>query len=197
MNVREMKNAPSIDGWLIAAGVGAVAFGVALIVGKLGGNASVAIGAVLFLIVGVILGLPRGTGAVASAAPVPVVAPVAAPAPVPVAAPVVAAGPLGFAAMPAVAERRPEALPRPRGGKGDDLKLIEGIGPKLEELCNSLGFWHFDQIAGWTAEEIGWVDANLTGFKGRVTRDKWVAQAKLILAVGEEEFLRRAKTNDY
>jgi hypothetical protein len=30
-----------------------------------------------------------------------------------------------------------------------------------------------------------------------VTRDKWVAQAKLILSVGREEFLRRAKTNDY
>jgi NADH-quinone oxidoreductase subunit E len=104
--------------------------------------------------------------------------------------------PAAFVAMPQT-ERRPEALAAPRGGKADDLKVIEGIGPKLEQLCNSLGFWHYHQIANWTSDEIAWVDENLTGFKGRVTRDKWVAQAKLILEVGTEEFLRRAKTNDY
>jgi NADH-quinone oxidoreductase subunit E len=85
----------------------------------------------------------------------------------------------------------------PRAGVADDLQLIEGIGPKLEELCHSLGFYHYDQIANWSPAEIDWVDSNLTGFKGRVTRDKWVAQARLILSEGREEFLRRAKTNDY
>jgi NADH-quinone oxidoreductase subunit E len=104
---------------------------------------------------------------------------------------------MSVTSVAAVSEHRPAALPGPRGGTADDLKLIEGIGPKLEEVCNSLGFYHFDQIATWTAEEIAWVDANLTGFKGRVTRDRWVAQAKLILSVGPEEFLRRAQTNDY
>ncbi|PZQ99254.1 MAG: NADH-quinone oxidoreductase subunit E [Cereibacter sphaeroides] len=92
---------------------------------------------------------------------------------------------------------KPKTLAKPRGEKADDLKEIEGIGPKLEALCYSLGFYHFDQIANWTADEIAWVDANLTGFKGRVTRDKWVAQAKLIVTEGLEEFRRRAKTNDY
>ena len=41
------------------------------------------------------------------------------------------------------------------------------------------------------------MDSNLKGFKGRVTRDRWVAQAKLILEVGIEEFLIRAKSNNY
>jgi NADH-quinone oxidoreductase subunit E len=95
------------------------------------------------------------------------------------------------------AMKKPKVLKAARKGKADDLKAIEGVGPKLEALLHSLGFFHFDQIANWTAEEIAWVDENLTGFKGRVTRDKWVAQAKLILEVGMEEFLRRAKTNDY
>ena len=54
----------------------------------------------------------------------------------------------------------------------------KGIGPKLEQLCHSLGFFHFDQVANWTDEEVAWVDANLEGFKDRVTRDQWVAQAK-------------------
>ena len=84
-----------------------------------------------------------------------------------------------------------------RGGVADDLKEIEGIGPAMEKLCHELGFFHFDQIAGWSEAEIAWVDQNLKGFRGRVTRDKWVAQAKLIGSAGMEEFLRRAKTNDY
>jgi NADH-quinone oxidoreductase subunit E len=75
---------------------------------------------------------------------------------------------------------KPAGLAAARGGKPDDLKIIKGIGPKLEILCHSLGFYHFDQIANWTAAEIAWVDDNLEGFKGRVTRDAWVAQAKIL-----------------
>ena len=92
---------------------------------------------------------------------------------------------------------KPAALAAARGGVADDLKKIEGIGPALEKLCNEMGIFHFDQIASWGANEIAWMDGNLKGFKGRVSRDKWVAQAKLIGLVGMEEFQRRAKTNDY
>ena len=80
--------------------------------------------------------------------------------------------------------KKPKALKAARKGKADDLKLILGIGPKLEELCHKLGFFHFDQIADWSADEIAWVDENLEGFKGRVTRDKWVVQAKILAAGG-------------
>jgi predicted flap endonuclease-1-like 5' DNA nuclease len=93
--------------------------------------------------------------------------------------------------------QKPPGLPEPRGGKADDLQTLEGIGPVLEKLCHDLGIFHFDQIAAWGPEEVAWMDGNLKGFRGRVTRDKWVAQAKLIGAVGVEAFLIRAKTNDY
>ena len=73
---------------------------------------------------------------------------------------------------------KPKGLTKARGGKPDDLKLIKGVGPKLEALCNKLGFYHFDQIASWTEKEIAWVDENLEGFKGRVTREDWVQQAR-------------------
>ena len=86
---------------------------------------------------------------------------------------------------------RPEALTGPRGGKADDLKKIKGIGPKMESTCNALGFYHFDQIAKWKKAEVAWVDANLEGFKGRVTRDTWVAQAKLLAAGKETEFSKK------
>ncbi len=78
--------------------------------------------------------------------------------------------------------KRPEGLAAPRDGQADDLKRIKGIGPKLEQLCHHLGYFHFDQIAAWTPAEIAWVDQNLDGFRGRVTRDDWVAQARALAA---------------
>ena len=73
---------------------------------------------------------------------------------------------------------KPEGLSGPRGGVPDDLKEISGVGPKLEKLLHKLGYYHFDQVAAWRTSEIAWVDENLEGFKGRVSRDNWVPQAK-------------------
>jgi NADH-quinone oxidoreductase subunit E len=81
-------------------------------------------------------------------------------------------------AVKPVSDSGPERLAKPRGGKGDDLELIWGVGPGLARMLNKMGFWHFDQIAAWSASELKWVDANLTGFKGRATRDEWVPQSK-------------------
>lgn len=80
------------------------------------------------------------------------------------------------AEAPAVEEKQPETLSAAREGGADDLKRISGVGPKLEGLLNEMGFYHFDQIAKWTAAEIAWVDSRLK-FKGRIERDDWVAQA--------------------
>jgi NADH-quinone oxidoreductase subunit E len=76
------------------------------------------------------------------------------------------------------AGRAPALLGTPRGGKGDDLKLIWGVGPKLEKMLNAMGIWHFDQIAAWGTAELSWVDERLEGFKGRAARDEWVKQSK-------------------
>lgn len=97
------------------------------------------------------------------------------------------------AADTAVPGQKPAALSAPRAGQADDLKLIKGIGPKLEQLCHSLGFYHFDQIANWSAAEIAWVDDNLEGFKGRVTRDDWVGQAQGLIEQGKTETTNRVK----
>ncbi|MGP6085526.1 endonuclease [Antarctobacter jejuensis] len=88
---------------------------------------------------------------------------------------------------------KPALLDGPRDGGADDLKQIKGIGPKMEKLCNSLGIYHFDQIAAWTDQEIAWVDANLEGFKGRVSRDEWVAQAKVLAEGGQTSFSARVQ----
>lgn len=100
-------------------------------------------------------------------------------------------------AEPAIAEgTRPEALDAARDGKADDLKMIKGVGPKLELMLNELGFYHFDQIAAWSADEVAWVDQNLKGFKGRVSRDNWVEQATTLAAGGTTDFASRVKKGD-
>ncbi len=75
---------------------------------------------------------------------------------------------------------QPTLFDAPRGGHSDDLKHISGIGPKLEQKLNSLGIWHYDQIASWTQANMDWVNSAIS-FKGRIEREKWVSQAKQLL----------------
>ncbi|WP_298846647.1 NADH-quinone oxidoreductase subunit NuoE [uncultured Ruegeria sp.] len=91
-----------------------------------------------------------------------------------------------------VKEDQPETLTGARDGKADDLKLLKGVGPKLEQTLNELGFYHYDQIAAWTPEHVAWVDARLK-FKGRIERDDWIEQAARLAAGEETEFAKRAK----
>ena len=63
--------------------------------------------------------------------------------------------------------------------KPDDLKKISGIGPKIEGILNGLGIYKFEQISKWKKAERDWVDDYLN-FKGRIDRDDWVKQAKVL-----------------
>ncbi|MGL5116241.1 MAG: NADH-quinone oxidoreductase subunit NuoE [Beijerinckiaceae bacterium] len=126
----------------------------------------------------------KAAAAAAAAAPA-AVAPVTAPATPVVAKPVAVAEPETAAKLaPATIEDDggPEAAPAvlkaARTGGPDDLKLIWGVGPKMEKLLHSMGFFHFDQVAGWTDENLRWVDRRLEGFKGRARRDDWIGQSK-------------------
>jgi NADH-quinone oxidoreductase subunit E len=98
----------------------------------------------------------------------------------------------GAAGGEAAVKPAPASLDRP----ADDLKRIKGVGPKLEAALHAVGVRHFDQIAGWTPAEVAWMDANLEGFKGRVTRDDWVAQAKILASGGETEFSERVERGE-
>jgi predicted flap endonuclease-1-like 5' DNA nuclease len=124
------------------------------------------------------------------AAPVKVAAPVAPapvvarPAPVHVPAPVVAP----VAVAPGKMER-PKGIAAARGGKADDLQRISGVGPKNEAILHNLGFFHFDQIAQWTSEQVTWVDDHLR-FGGRIAREEWIHQAGLLAAGKETEFTK-------
>ena len=54
----------------------------------------------------------------------------------------------------------------------------EDIGVALERLLHKNGVYTFGEIANWTREDVERVDAKLETFKGRIRRDKWIAQAK-------------------
>jgi predicted flap endonuclease-1-like 5' DNA nuclease len=127
----------------------------------------------------------------------PVAKPKAAAKPKVEAKPVAAAKPKAAPKPKAVKPAGPERLKAPRKGRADDLKEIEGIGPAMEKLVNEMGFFHFDQIASWSDADVALVDSEMKTFKGRITRDKWVAQAKIIVTEGLEAFRERAKTNNY
>ena len=206
-------------GWVVAVVAGVIGAILARWIGDVTMPAAVLAGLFVFLVFGVLLGMfwgakPAGgdaheaghghgnhghgdhghapAAAELHQAPEPAMAVTVAPVATPVEQ--VAAAEAGVVG---VAEIKPAALPGPRSGVADKLQTIEGIGPAMEKLCHDLGIYHFDQIAGWGAGEVAWMDSNLKGFKGRVTRDRWVRQAGLIGEVGIDEFLRRAKSNDY
>ena len=189
--------------WILAAASGLFVLAVCLFLIDMGILASIFMGAVVFIVVGLLLGWifcselkplvqPNDTSAAPSA---PEPAPVSEPAPA--TAPVAQAPKAEAPEVEAVEDAvRPEALSGARNGDADDLKMIKGVGPKLEIMLNELGFYHFDQIAGWSAAEVAWVNDNLTGFKGRVSRDNWVEQARKLASGQETEFSKRVSDGD-
>jgi len=84
-------------------------------------------------------------------------------------------------------KNRPAGIERPAAV--DDLKLISGVGPKIEGTLHELGIFTFAQVASWKKAERDWVDGYLN-FKGRIERDDWVKQAKALAKGGEAEYIR-------
>lgn len=91
----------------------------------------------------------------------------------------------------------PEATPAPAAAATsiDDLTRIKGLGPKIAALLGELGVTTFAQIAAWSPEEIERIDAKLGRFSGRIVRDQWVEQAKLLAAGDEAGFSARFGNN--
>ena len=96
--------------------------------------------------------------------------------------------PLVSAGKPSLEDKnRPAGIERP--ATPDDLKLISGVGPKIEGILHELGIFTFAQVASWKKAEREWVDLYLN-FKGRIERDDWVKQAKALAKGGEAEYIR-------
>ncbi|WP_312407484.1 NADH-quinone oxidoreductase subunit E [Rhizobium sp.] len=84
-------------------------------------------------------------------------------------------------------KNRPKGIEKP--AEVDDLKLISGVGPKIEATLHELGIFTFAQVASWKKAEREWVDGYLN-FKGRIERDDWLNQAKALAKGGEAEYIK-------
>ena len=88
-------------------------------------------------------------------------------------------------------KRTPKKLfDAPAGVAADDLKLISGVGPVLESNMNAVGITTWAQVARLTPEQIAAVEGEL-GFRGRVTRDRWLEQADALATGGVAEYIKR------
>jgi NADH-quinone oxidoreductase subunit E len=84
-------------------------------------------------------------------------------------------------------KNRPKGIEKPAAV--DDLKLISGVGPKIEGILHSLGIFTYAQVASWKKAEREWVDGYLK-FHGRIEREDWVKQAKALAKGGVDEYIR-------
>lgn len=103
--------------------------------------------------------------------------------PVPPAVPE-AVGGAGIAVAAAVEDAQIER----RASARDELTRIKGLGPKLAATLADLGVTRFDEIAAWTDDDIDRIDARLGRFEGRIRRDSWVEQARLLAASDDVTF---------
>ncbi len=72
----------------------------------------------------------------------------------------------------------------------DNLKQIKGVGPQLEAKLNAAGINSFAQIASWTKKEQAEFAEQLS-FAGRIEREEWVSQAKILAKGGSTDFAKR------
>jgi len=81
------------------------------------------------------------------------------------------------AAAPKAEPVKPKAAPKKKAAaKGDDLKKIEGIGPKISETLNANGIVTFADLAKADPKQIAEFIADV---RGNHVPDTWPAQAQL------------------
>ena len=173
---RQTQNSLSIVG-AMAAGIFVVAFIALMVIGDYAFSPALFLGAAVAGAAGTVLlvGFHRKAEAPKQAA----VARAAAPAPVAEAAP----------------SAPTETMSAPAMTGADDLKKLKGVGPALEQKLHANGVTSFAQIASWGPAEIAEMDEKLS-FKGRIERDGWIEQAKILAAGGETEFSKKVDGGD-
>ena len=80
-------------------------------------------------------------------------------------------------------------------GPRNDLKRIKGIGVVIDKKLEAMGITTYEQIAAWTTADIDKV-SNALDFKGRIEREQWVQQARILSGGGQTDFSRRMDRGD-
>lgn len=72
---------------------------------------------------------------------------------------------------------KPKKASKTIAGKTDDLKKIDGVGPKVEQVLKGRGISRFQDLAAMEEKALAALDKDL-GLDGRVLRDDWAGQAR-------------------
>ncbi|TWO32112.1 50S ribosomal protein L21 [Seonamhaeicola sediminis] len=80
------------------------------------------------------------------------------------------------AEAPKAEKAAPKAAAKKATGKADDLKKVEGIGPKIASTLVEAGISTFAELAKTDAAKISEI---ISGVRGNHVTDTWPAQAKL------------------
>ncbi|NNE72783.1 MAG: hypothetical protein HKN26_03895 [Acidimicrobiales bacterium] len=80
---------------------------------------------------------------------------------------------------------KPEAANRPEldiapAAHADDLKIVNGIGPKIERMLHGSGITAWEQLAELSESDVDRLEHDL-GLSGRIGRDRWVSQANELI----------------
>ncbi len=67
-----------------------------------------------------------------------------------------------------------------RESQADNLQLISGVGPVIEQDLNMMGIYNFSQIANFQQSDIDNVNTAMD-FPGRIERDEWIPQARRLM----------------
>ncbi len=77
--------------------------------------------------------------------------------------------------LPTASAAKPHKTTTSQGG--DDLTVLEGIGPKVVKVLNQAGILTFEDLA---RADVGWVQTTLDAAKLQMLNPEgWIAQAKL------------------
>ena len=84
---------------------------------------------------------------------------------------------LAPAAAPPIAK-----APSPSFGESIPLTRLKGLGPKAAALLGERGIADVSALARLSDHRAAELDADLGAFSGRLSKDRWVEQAKLLAA---------------
>ncbi|WP_167524503.1 MULTISPECIES: proton-conducting membrane transporter [unclassified Mesorhizobium] len=104
-----------------------------------------------------------------------------------------ASKPAARTAAPKAAAKKAAPASGKAAAKADNLRRLIGIGPVNEKLLKGQGVTSYAQIAAWTDADVKRIEEVLN-FDGRIAREKWIEQAKLLASGNEAEFARQFPT---
>ena len=95
-------------------------------------------------------------------------------------APVVETAPVVEEVKAEVKEEAPKAAPKKAAAKGDDLKKLEGVGPKLAEVLNEAGIATYADLAGSSVEKLKEILEAAGSRYASKDPAPWIAEAKTL-----------------